>query len=176
MTWLESPGELFRNIFLELIKTSRELPTRKVPKAKASSIWGQNKAYVFHILKPWTNTQYYWQSQIKFHVATSSRSGRMVYSVVLWHTWSWVGTPTNACGYMICKYVVAMLTSMQVLYWRWIWGSHRWIEVSVAPQKELMSSKKVLRKEFHIVSTDRKTHEKFQPSDNSILTGIGVTY
>ena len=29
----------------------------------------------------------------------------MVKSVELWHTWSWVWTPTNTCGYIICDYV-----------------------------------------------------------------------
>ena len=36
----------------------------------------------------------------------TGRSGRMVKSAVLQHAWSWAQTPTNACGYMMCNYMV----------------------------------------------------------------------
>ena len=34
-------------------------------------------------------------------------------------------TPTNACGYMICKYMNQKKTQWVLNQW-WIWGSHRW--------------------------------------------------
>ena len=68
---------------------------------------------------------YLWASNLSWvptyykHVVKEepSQSGRMVCSVVQWHAQSWVQTPTNVCGYAMCKYVdqkglTPMLTSV----------------------------------------------------------------
>ena len=56
--------------------------------SNSSSLWWRIKTITKH----------------KHYSVRPSRSGKVVYSAVLWHGRSWVRNPTNACGHMICKY------------------------------------------------------------------------